>query len=83
MTYWFNAGKSAVGAVLMAIPAEAALEGMFTSIKSNTVVISSHGDIGAVVSLVLFFVGAFLTVHGLLTGIEKSLRDNKWEYTED
>ncbi|SHK88720.1 hypothetical protein SAMN05444342_2514 [Haladaptatus paucihalophilus DX253] len=65
----YRAIQSGVGIVLMAVIAYFAINNLLVAISPNIISIGGSGDIGAVVSVVIFTVGAVLTSHAFLVTI--------------
>jgi hypothetical protein len=57
------------GVLLMAITSYATLSNLFQQTDSNTIIVGGSGDVGAVISMLVFAIGSFLAVYALLIGV--------------
>ena len=65
MTTVYDAINIFIGLALMAVTAYSAMNTMLTKAAPNTLLVTSSGTLGAVVTLALFALGGVMAAHGL------------------
>lgn len=71
MDYWIDTLKVIVGMALLTYPIYTTAVYLLVRFSPSSISVG-NGDVGAVVAFLIFLLGAGLTTHGLLTGIEKA-----------